>query len=192
MRRRQTASGNFVRKLPGWIRCATLLPDFLHVIAGRQNLSACFVGDGNIGNQAGIEGLFPDRRLGRQVRANLPVAVEKRVRHEPLSQIKTPPAIAITDGAFELIFPVDFSFLSYLLAPSTLEVQPRSWFFRFRMEKFAVADRYRSSALDLIWSLAGRRQRGDYNARAALPLNRIGPLGRPMGEPPSGSSVISK
>jgi hypothetical protein len=30
-----------------------------------------------------------------------------------------------------------------------------------------------------------------YNARAALPLNRIGPVGRPMGEPPSGSSVIS-
>jgi hypothetical protein len=27
-----------------------------------------------------------------------------------VSQIKTPPAIAITDGAFELIFPVDFSF----------------------------------------------------------------------------------
>jgi hypothetical protein len=110
MRRRKTASGNFVRKLPCWIRCATLLPDFLHVIAGRQNLSACFVGDGNIGNQAGIEGLFPDRSLGRQVRADLPVAIEKRVRHEPLSQIKTPPAIAITDGAFELIFPVDFSF----------------------------------------------------------------------------------
>ena len=30
-----------------------------------------------------------------------------------------------------------------------------------------------------------------YNARAALPLNRIGPVGRPIGEPPSGSSVIS-
>ena len=32
---------------------------------------------------------------------------------------------------------------------------------------------------------------GDYKARAALPLNRIGPVGRPMGEPPSGSNVIS-
>src|SRR5215211_5675150 len=117
MRLRKTASGNFVRKLPGWIRRATLLPDFLHVIAGRQNLSACFVGNGNIDNQAGLESLPPDRHLGRQVGADLPVAVEKRVRHEPLSQIKTPPAIAITDGAFELIFPVDFSFLSYLLTP---------------------------------------------------------------------------
>ena len=37
----------------------------------------------------------------------------------------------------------------------------------------------------------GAAQLDDYNARAALPLNRMGPVGRPMGEPPSGSSVIS-
>jgi hypothetical protein len=41
-----------------------------------------------------------------------------------------------------------------------------------------------------VWSI-GRRRLADYNARAALPLNRIGPVGRPTGEPPSGSSVIS-
>jgi hypothetical protein len=114
MRRRansagQIASGNFFRKLPGWIRRATFFSDVLHVIMGRQNLSTGFVGNGNIRNQAGIEGLLPDLRLGRTARPDLPVAIEKRVRHEPLSQIKTPPAIAITDGAFELIFLVDFS-----------------------------------------------------------------------------------
>jgi hypothetical protein len=30
-----------------------------------------------------------------------------------------------------------------------------------------------------------------YNALAAFPLNKIGPVGLPIGEPPSGSSVIS-
>src|SRR5829696_2603084 len=141
MRRRKTASGNFVGKLPSWIRCATLLSDFLHVIAGRQNLSACFVGDGNIGNQAGIEGLFPDRSLGRQVRADLPVAIEKRVRHEPLSQIKTPPAIAITDGAFELIFPVDFSFPELSAHPFNARGPNLVPGILVQMQKTAEADR---------------------------------------------------
>ena len=30
-----------------------------------------------------------------------------------------------------------------------------------------------------------------HNVCAVLPLNRIGPVGRPVGEPPAGSSVIS-
>ena len=43
----------------------------------------------------------------------------------------------------------------------------------------------------LFLALMGGDCEDDYSARAALPLNRIGPVGRPMGEPPSGSSVIS-
>ena len=63
-----------------------MFPDFLDMIAGRQNLSAGFVGDGNIGNQASLKSLFPDLRLGRQVRANLPVAIEKREGMNPSNQ----------------------------------------------------------------------------------------------------------
>jgi hypothetical protein len=61
-----------------------LFPDFLDVIADRQNLSAGLISDGQVGNQTGLERLFPDVRLGRQGFANLLVAIEKRVRHGPL------------------------------------------------------------------------------------------------------------
>jgi hypothetical protein len=77
------------------------------MIADRQNLSAGLIRDGQVGNQTGLERLFPDIRLGRQAFANLLIAIEKRVRHGPL-RTKTPPAIAITDGAFEPIIPVEF------------------------------------------------------------------------------------
>src|ERR1700687_2805256 len=78
------ASRDLVRKPPARIRFAALFPDFLHVIADRQNLSAGLIRDRQVGNQTGLEGLFPDIRLGRQAFANLLVAIEKRVRHGPL------------------------------------------------------------------------------------------------------------
>ena len=65
--RARTGSGNFVRKFPGRFRRAALLfLDFLHMIAHRQNLSACFISHGNIGNQTELEGLLPDLALCRQ------------------------------------------------------------------------------------------------------------------------------
>jgi hypothetical protein len=94
--------------------------DFLHVVARGQNLSACLIGDGNVGNQTIIEGVLPDLWLGRQAKADLPVAVEKRISQEPLP-IKTPPAISITDGAFELIFQVGFLVPDLPLTLSTRE-----------------------------------------------------------------------
>jgi hypothetical protein len=75
-----------------------LFPDFLHVIDGVQGPSACFVGNGSIGNQAGVEGLLPDLNLARQVLTDLSIAIEKRVRHE-LPPIKSPVSYA-ADGAF--------------------------------------------------------------------------------------------
>jgi hypothetical protein len=70
-------SGNFVRKLPGRIWRATLFYlDFLHMVARGQNLSARFVGNGRVGNQTIIEGVLPGLWLGRQARADLPVAIE--------------------------------------------------------------------------------------------------------------------
>jgi hypothetical protein len=43
------------------------------------------------------------------------------------SKVKTPPVTEVADGAFEPIFPVDFSFLLYLLAGSTPAVSTRSF-----------------------------------------------------------------
>jgi hypothetical protein len=42
------------------------------------------------------------------------------------SKFKTPPATEVADGAFEPIFPVDFSFLLYLLTASTRIASTRS------------------------------------------------------------------
>jgi hypothetical protein len=48
------------------------------------------------------------------------------VIEQAASKFKTPPATEVADGAFELIFPVDFSFLLYLLGGPTRIFSTRS------------------------------------------------------------------
>jgi hypothetical protein len=70
-------------------------------------LTAFFIGHGNVGYEAFNQRRFPDFFLRRKWVPDLPVVFKKCVHQHLL--IKTPPAAEAADGAFEMIFPVDFS-----------------------------------------------------------------------------------
>jgi hypothetical protein len=79
-----------------------------YVITHRQDLAALFIRDRNVGHKAFDQRRFPNLFLGWKGTPNLMLAFKKSAYMGHLL-IKTPPVTGVADGAFEMIFSVDFS-----------------------------------------------------------------------------------